>query len=95
MKQGQKTQSLIIEIANDLFYHQGYGNTSIADIQAMTGLSKGNITYHFKNKQDILAGVVSKRRFDIEVLLKSWEEELEDVTTVSYTHLTLPTILLV
>lgn len=81
MRQGQKTQSLIIETANDLFYHQGYGNTSIADIQAITGLSKGNITYHFKNKQDILAGVVSQRLSDIEARLKTWEDELEEVTS--------------
>lgn len=74
MKQGDRTQLRILEEAKALFYHQGYNNTSIGDIVKKTGLSKGNVTYHFKSKRDILKGIVSLRVNEIQALLKQWDE---------------------
>ena len=73
MKQGDKTKQFILDTANKLFYQQGFNATSIGHIMNETGLSKGNITYHFKNKQNILEGIVEKRLVDIDELLKSWD----------------------
>jgi len=78
MKQGDKTRQYIIKVANELFYHKGYNSTSFANIVEKTGLSKGNITYHFKNKQTILEGIVNKRMTDINNLLQKWDEEISD-----------------
>ena len=44
------TQDLIINKSFDLFYSQGYNNTSIPDIMKETSLSKGAFYHHFKNK---------------------------------------------
>jgi len=77
MKQGEKTKLYILEESNRLFYMNGYSNTSFSDIVNATGLSKGNITYHFKNKQMILKGIVEKRMEAIEVSFKSWEAQSE------------------
>ena len=76
MKQGDNTRQHIIDVANELFYHQGYSNTSFANIVDKTGLSKGNITYHFKNKKTILEEIVNKRLTDIDDLLHEWNEEI-------------------
>jgi AcrR family transcriptional regulator len=36
----QHSRTAIVEAARDLFYHQGYGATSYADIAKQTGLGK-------------------------------------------------------
>ena len=71
MNKSEITKKLILDSANELFYHQGYRNTGFIDIQNKTGISKGNITYHFKNKQKILEGIVSQR---VERIKISFEE---------------------
>ncbi len=76
MKQGNKTKLKILTTANQLFYQQGYNNTSFSNIVDRTGLSKGNITYHFKSKQNILEGIVEMRLTDIQQLLNAWDEKI-------------------
>lgn len=73
MNQGEKTKLRILDAANELFYHQGYSSTAISDIVDKTGLSKGNITYHFKSKDNILAGIIELRLDAIKTLLSGWE----------------------
>lgn len=75
MKQGDKTKQHILEQSNVLFYINGYSSTSFTDIMEATGLSKGNITYHFKNKQVILEGIIAQRLRETERLFKTWEEK--------------------
>lgn len=61
MKQGEKTRRRIVEAANDLFYQNGFAKAAMSDIVSETGLSKGNITYHFRSKGDILDAVLEHR----------------------------------
>jgi len=75
MKQGEKTKHYILDESNKLFYMNGYSSSSFSDIVNATGLSKGNITYHFKNKQAILEGIIAKRMVEIEASFKQWEEQ--------------------
>ncbi len=75
MKQGEKTKNYILEESNRLFYVNGYASTSFSDIVKATGLSKGNITYHFKNKQAILEGIVAKRMEQIEASFQAWNKQ--------------------
>jgi TetR/AcrR family transcriptional repressor of nem operon len=50
---GDLTRHNIIEKSMDLFSVKGFFNTSIADIVQATGLTKGGLYGHFKNKEDI------------------------------------------
>lgn len=75
MQKGEHTRSQIIGAANALFYRRGYQQTAISDIVKETGLSKGNITYHFRSKDDILKAVIAQRLADIEQMLLAWEAE--------------------
>ena len=79
MKHGDKTKLRILNAANDLFYHKGFVSTSIQDMVDITGLSKGNITYHFSSKQSIFEGVIALRVVQIEQMLASWDEEVPSV----------------
>jgi len=78
MKQGEKTKKLILDASDELFYHHGYSNTSFSDVVNKTGLSKGNITYHFKNKQDILRAIIDNRISKIDSLIQTWENQSDN-----------------
>ena len=47
------THQRIIEKAAELFNSRGYASTSITDIMKATGLQKGGIYSHFKNKEEL------------------------------------------
>lgn len=46
-------QNQILDVAGDLFFRQGYANTSIDEIAAELGVGKPFIYYYFKDKQTI------------------------------------------
>ncbi|SMG49449.1 transcriptional regulator, TetR family [Paenibacillus aquistagni] len=50
----------MLDTATDLFLSSGYHNTSIDDIVAVSKVSKTNIYYHFKSKEDILLHVMKQ-----------------------------------
>jgi AcrR family transcriptional regulator len=52
-----KTRDKILEVALDLFNQQGTAAVSTNHIAAATGISPGNLYYHFRNKEDIIRGV--------------------------------------
>lgn len=51
--EGEQTKKHIVEKAKDLFSRKGYTATSIQDVCAAAGVSKGNLYYHFKSKEDL------------------------------------------
>jgi TetR/AcrR family transcriptional regulator, transcriptional repressor for nem operon len=71
-KQATDTRDRIVETADRLFYENGYGHTSFADIAAAVELSRGNFYYHFKTKDEILAAVIELRRQKTQAMLDAW-----------------------
>lgn len=67
------TRATILAAADDLFYRQGYADTSFADIAAAVGISRGNFYYHFKTKDEILDAVIGERAARTQALLAQWE----------------------
>ena len=53
MSKGEETKAKILQQAAELFNQQGYAGSSISDIMRVTGLQKGGIYNHFKNKDDL------------------------------------------
>jgi len=51
---------LILESALKLFSHRGYGSTSVQDIAADAGLSKGNVYHHFPDKETIFRSLLDR-----------------------------------
>ena len=45
------TRQTIVIAAADLFRKQGYAATTMQQVAEVTGISKGNLTYHFPSKQ--------------------------------------------
>lgn len=54
------TKLQIIKTAAHLFIEEGYLNVSIGRIGNILGISKGNITFHFPSKEDILAIIIQE-----------------------------------
>ncbi len=58
-KKGQETRSHILRESRRLFTLQGFQNTSISEIIAVTGVKKGNLYYHFSSKEELGLAVLS------------------------------------
>ena len=56
MKQNIKQE--IMDTARHLFSQQGFQNTSMRDIAAVLNISVGNLTYHFKKKEDLIEAIL-------------------------------------
>ncbi|MEJ2392248.1 MAG: TetR/AcrR family transcriptional regulator [Gammaproteobacteria bacterium] len=72
------TRSRIINAADELFYQQGYDQTSFADIAKAVQISRGNFYYHFKTKDEILQAVIENRLSSLRQMLARWDAELPD-----------------
>jgi TetR/AcrR family transcriptional regulator, transcriptional repressor for nem operon len=75
MTAGEQTRAQIVEIADDLFYRQGFDHTSFADIAGAVRISRGNFYYHFRTKDDILDAVIARRLGRTQAMLDQWRAE--------------------
>jgi AcrR family transcriptional regulator len=50
MSKGAQTRKIILQVAFELTYKNGYQNTSIDDILKKTHVTKGSFFHHFQNK---------------------------------------------
>lgn len=69
------TKENIIDVADQLFYQQGFVHTSFADIASEVGISRGNFYHHFKSKDEILTAVIDQRLSNTERMLNDWQIE--------------------
>ncbi|MCI8441383.1 MAG: TetR/AcrR family transcriptional regulator [Provencibacterium sp.] len=65
-KYPEQTVRRILEVSSRLFYEKGFEKTSIQDIVAALGMSKGAIYHHFKSKEEILESVAGQFQGEIE-----------------------------
>jgi len=52
-QRGEETRSHILDVAGELFAEHGYDATSVADICARAGVTKGAFYHHFESKQAV------------------------------------------
>ena len=60
-KKSLATRAALVELAAEMFAHNGYLETSIRDIAREGGFSTGAIYGHFRNKADLLVAAIAKR----------------------------------
>jgi AcrR family transcriptional regulator len=63
LERSERSRAQILDTALKLFAHRGYGATSVRDIAAEAGLSKGNVYHHFPDKESIFRALLD-RYFD-------------------------------
>lgn len=74
----QNTRDHILETASQLFYQNGYNQTSFSDIARQAGIPKGNFYYHFKSKGDILLAVIQGRIERSQAMLEQLSTHIDD-----------------
>jgi AcrR family transcriptional regulator len=68
------TRARILDIALELFAEHGYEKTSLREIADRLGVTKAALYYHFRTKEDILAGIVDSMSAPIEEAI-AWGEQ--------------------
>ncbi|MCM3005258.1 TetR/AcrR family transcriptional regulator [Priestia koreensis] len=74
----EQTKKLILDKATILFSERGYASTSIEDIVSSTGVSKGNIYYHFGNKENLFLKLLNDWH-------AHWQEQWENKVSSFHT----------
>jgi AcrR family transcriptional regulator len=75
----EKTSEKITSAAIQLFNEQGFGAPSLYQLSQELGMSRSNLTYHFKDKEELLHAIVNKMSQEYEALMAqttqhpSWE----------------------
>lgn len=65
------TKDKIIAASIELFNDRGYHQINLADIAYAMSMSRGNLAYHFKDKELILDAIVEKMDLEIEEEMKN------------------------
>lgn len=76
----KQTIENIIFISSKLFAEKGYDKTSMQDIVAALGMSKGAITHHFNSKEDIFKAVMERQFEQITETVKQLLDEMHGLT---------------
>ena len=71
MSKADKTKAFIIEKTAPLFNTKGYAGTSMLDIVAATGLTKGSIYGNFTNKDEVALAVFDHNLGKIDTTVRS------------------------
>ena len=72
---GKISRERIVDAANRLVYTKGFNQTSVSDVANAVGITKGNLHYHFKSKEELLEAVIHFRKTSIGEMLEQWNEE--------------------
>jgi AcrR family transcriptional regulator len=59
---GTTTRERILSKAIGLIHQRGIESTSINDLQTATGITKGSLYFHFKNKEAVTQAALEKAR---------------------------------
>jgi TetR/AcrR family acrAB operon transcriptional repressor len=71
-EEAQETRRQILEAAEQAFFERGVSRTTLADIAALAGVTRGAIYWHFSNKADL-----------VQAMLDSLHEPLEEMARAS------------
>lgn len=75
----QATIEDILSISAKLFLEKGFDKTSMNDIAATAGISKGAIYHHFQSKDEIIKAVTEKQAQVIKETMENWLSEISSL----------------
>jgi TetR/AcrR family transcriptional regulator, acrAB operon repressor len=77
--EAQETRNGILDAAERLFSKRGVSRTSLEDIAAAAGVTRGAIYWHFENKSDLFGAMVNRVTLPMEAMVaRSSDESVED-----------------
>lgn len=69
-----ETRNRILDAAEQVFYDKGVSRTSLADIAAHAGVTRGAIYWHFANKGDLFTAMFDRVLLPLEELMEGVED---------------------
>lgn len=73
-EKGENTRGRILAEAEKLILAKGYAGTTVDDILAATGLTKGAFFHHFKSKGDLARAVLERYAENDFALFEGWSD---------------------
>lgn len=77
MKKGETTRERIVAAAEALILAKGYSGTTVDDVLAATGLTKGAFFHHFAGKAELARAVVERYAETDFALFQAWSERAD------------------
>lgn len=74
----EETRLRLLETARKVFSERGYADTSMDDLTAQAGLTRGALYHHFGDKKGLLAAVVDQMDADMDARLQAISDAAED-----------------
>lgn len=74
----EETRALLLATARKVFTERGYAETSMDDLTAQAGLTRGALYHHFGDKKGLLAAVVQQIDAEIDVRLQAISDNADD-----------------
>lgn len=71
------TKDSIIDASFKLFMEKSYDRVTVPDIETATGLTRGSIFYHVRNKEDLFVKVIDKYIIDTQHIKKKMQVHKE------------------
>jgi AcrR family transcriptional regulator len=91
--QADAARGALIEAASTLFAERGYHDSSVAEIGALAGVSRGLVNHHFGSKENLLKAVIEThlREWELEVVAPAiaGKHGLEALRAIIFAHLAL------
>lgn len=87
------TREILLRSAANLFYQKGYGDTSIREIGAKSGVSNSIIYHYFKDKEDMLFEIIKTASDDLIQTLREIDKRVSDPVECLREMLTSHTVL--
>jgi TetR/AcrR family transcriptional regulator, transcriptional repressor for nem operon len=63
----------LIEAASTMFYQQGVVDTTLAEIARQADIPLGNVYYHFRTKEALVAAVIDRHVQGLQALFADWD----------------------
>lgn len=74
----EQTRATLLAVARKMFTEQGYANTSMDELTARAGLTRGALYHHFGDKQGLLGAVVQELDAEMDARLQAISDTAED-----------------
>lgn len=75
----EETRALLLATARKVFTERGYADTSMDDLTAQAGLTRGALYHHFGDKKGLLAAVVQQIDAEMDARLQAISDNAEDL----------------
>jgi len=87
VKEYDERKNELLDVAQKLFYQEGYENTSISNIIDSVGIAKGTFYHYFKSKTDLLDQIIARQTRMIDLEIEKVLDEIEDNAIVELNNI--------